>query len=176
MKTIPRFKIWIEKNGRHVLGEGGAEILRTIENFGSIVKAAEKLGISYRKCWNYIKEIEKVVGEKVTYSERGGRKGGKTTLTETGKELLRRFDEMRRVADSLEDEMRSLSSISARNRLEGKVISIKKDKLSAMVEVEIKKSVIKVMITREALEDLEIKKGDVITAIVKATEVVLAKD
>ena len=66
--------------------------------------------------------------------------------------------------------------ISARNRFEGEVISIEKDKLSAVVKIKVDTPVIvTAFITSEAVEDLGIKKGDKAAAVVKATEVMISK-
>ena len=66
--------------------------------------------------------------------------------------------------------------ISARNQLKGKVVSIEKDGITAKVKVEIKApAVITAVITKEAVEDLGVKVGDEITAVIKATEVMIAK-
>ena len=84
-------KIWFEKNGKHIVGKGGIKILESIEKEGSIAKAARKLGMSYRFVWNYINRLENVLGEKVIERERGGKSGGGSKLTETGKLLLKRY-------------------------------------------------------------------------------------
>ncbi|WP_456468735.1 winged helix-turn-helix domain-containing protein [Archaeoglobus sp.] len=86
-----KFRIWIEKDGEHVIGKGGARILRAIEEEGSISAASKKLGMSYRYVWGYIKRMEKVVG-KVVSSSKGGRKGGKSALTERGKEIVEYYE------------------------------------------------------------------------------------
>ncbi|MEM1590069.1 MAG: LysR family transcriptional regulator, partial [Candidatus Bathyarchaeia archaeon] len=63
MKKKPKLscKIWLEYDGKPLIGKGGAQILEQIENEQSISKAARKLGMSYRYVWNYIKRIEKTL-------------------------------------------------------------------------------------------------------------------
>jgi 8-oxo-dGTP diphosphatase len=85
-------KVWLERAGRFVLSRGRAELLRAVEEKGSIVKAAEKMGMSYRHAWGIIREINKTLGEKVASSARGGKEGGKTTLTKEGRELLAYYE------------------------------------------------------------------------------------
>ena len=66
--------------------------------------------------------------------------------------------------------------ISARNRLKGKVTQVEKNGLMAKVRVEITvPATVTAMISKEAVEDLGIKVGDQVEAIVKATEVMIAK-
>ena len=43
-----RWRLWFEKDGMHVMGKGGAKILKAIEKHGSISKACKELGMSYR--------------------------------------------------------------------------------------------------------------------------------
>jgi molybdate transport system regulatory protein len=66
--------------------------------------------------------------------------------------------------------------ISARNRLEGEVISVEKDKLAAIVKIRVDTPcVVTAFVTSEAIEELGIKKGDRAAAVIKATEVMLFK-
>jgi molybdate transport system regulatory protein len=82
-------KIWLEHEGNPLIGKGGAEILAGIAKENSISKAAETLGMSYRYVWNYIKKIEKTIGEPIVDTYKGGKAGGGgAKLTETGKSLL----------------------------------------------------------------------------------------
>jgi molybdate transport system regulatory protein len=86
------FKIWIEHEGKPILGKGGAEILEQIEKEKSISMAAKKLGMSYRYVWNYLKKMEKTLGEPVIEAFRGGRcGGGGAKLTKLGKSLLSEY-------------------------------------------------------------------------------------
>jgi len=89
------FKIWIEQNGKPLIGKGGAQILEQIEKERSILRAAKKLGMSYRYVWSYIKKVEKTLDKPVVCTHRGGRRGGGgAQLTSFGKALL---EEYRRV-------------------------------------------------------------------------------
>lgn len=86
-----KFRLWIEKEEKHVAGKGGVAILKAIEEEGSISGASKKLGMSYRYVWGYIRRIEEAIG-KVVESEKGGSGGGKTVLTEKGKEIVRLYE------------------------------------------------------------------------------------
>jgi molybdate transport system regulatory protein len=96
-KLRPLFKFWIELEGKRVLGKGGAAILEQIKKEGSISKAADKLGMSYRYVWNYLDEVKNVAGEPVVETFKGGKKGGGgARLTEFGKHLLSEYNRIRR--------------------------------------------------------------------------------
>ena len=180
-KHKPSCKVWIEYNGKPVLGKGGAEILKAIAKEQSISKAAEKLSMSYRYVWNYLQKIQKVVEAPIVETYKGGKTGGGgAKLTALGQSLI---DEYRRaegymsevLADEEYWEVLGLK-ISARNQLKGKVVSIEKDGVTAKVKVEIEApTMVTSVITKEAAEDLDIKVGDEVNAVVKSTEVMIAK-
>jgi len=86
-----KFKVWIEKDGSHVLGKGGADILQAIKDEGSIMLASKKLGMSYRYVWEYLRKVERRTGLKLVIKDRGGVKGGGTTLSREGEYLLELF-------------------------------------------------------------------------------------
>jgi len=66
--------------------------------------------------------------------------------------------------------------LSARNQLKGKVVAVEKGIITGKVKVEVKMPVtVTAVITKEAIEELDIKVGDEVTAIVKSTEILIAK-
>jgi len=66
--------------------------------------------------------------------------------------------------------------LSARNKLPGIVDSIRSDGLSAKVGLRVGDNHIVAMVTSEAVEELGLKVGDAVTAVIKSTSVMLAKD
>ncbi len=95
-----RWRLWFEKDGMHVMGKGGAKILKAIEKHGSISKACRELGMSYRFVWNYLRRMEEVLGKAVVKKERGGIERGGTKLTPLGKELLKTYERMEELIKS----------------------------------------------------------------------------
>jgi molybdopterin-binding protein len=67
-------------------------------------------------------------------------------------------------------------TLSARNRLEGKVVEIEFGGVMAHVVVSVGKSVIESVITKKSAEEMKLKVGDKVTAVIKSTEVMLEKD
>lgn len=66
--------------------------------------------------------------------------------------------------------------ISARNHLKGKVTSIKKNEIMALVKVKITEpGLVTALVSREAVEDLKINVGDEVEAVIKATAVMISK-
>ena len=68
-------------------------------------------------------------------------------------------------------------TLSARNRIGGVVKWIEKGEVASTVKIEITKpAIITSMITKEAAEDLNLKAGDKVEAVIKASEVMVSKD
>jgi len=113
-------------------------------------------------------------------TRKGGKAGGGgAQITEVGERLLKEFLRVKKtLSTSSLDEYgweNLFAKISARNKIE--VISVEKDKVSAVVKIRIDvPCIITAFITREAVEELGIKKGDRATAVIKATEVMVSKD
>lgn len=66
--------------------------------------------------------------------------------------------------------------ISARNHLKGKVTDVKLGDVMAHVTIKVGQNIIESVITRLSADELNIKKGDTVTAVVKATEVMISKE
>ena len=66
-------------------------------------------------------------------------------------------------------------SISARNQLKGKVVEVLLEDVMAHVTIRVGQNLIDSIITRRSAEELKLKKGDSVTAVVKATEVMISK-
>jgi molybdate transport system regulatory protein len=91
-----RSKVWLEKDGKLVLGSGRLMILREILKTGSVNKAARVLNMSYRHAWSYIKTAEKRLGRRLVISKKGGVKGGGTQLTGYALRLIDKFARLER--------------------------------------------------------------------------------
>jgi molybdate transport system regulatory protein len=181
-KTKPMAKVWLECEGVPILGSGGAAILEAIGEEKSISKAARKLGMSYRYVWNYLARVKEALGGPVVETFRGGKSGGGgAKLTLLGEYIIREYRRVESYVDEIlgdEEYWEAVGlKISARNRLKGIVRSIDKSDVVTKVKVEINVPVtITALISTEAVEDLNIKVNDRVEAVIKATEVMIAKE
>src|SRR6266436_375027 len=66
-------------------------------------------------------------------------------------------------------------TLSARNRLEGKVVEIQFGGVMAHVVVSVGKNLIESVITKRSADEMKLKVGDTVSAVIKATEVMLEK-
>lgn len=180
-ETKPTARIWLEYRGEPILGYGGARILEAIKEERSISKAARKLGMSYRYVWNYLLRIRNATGESVVKTFKGGRSGGGgAMLTPLGDYLLREYRRLENyVGEVLGDEEYWEAvglKISARNRLKGVVKSVERGDVVTKVRLEIEvPTTITALISTEAADDLDIKVNDRVEAVIKSTEVMIAK-
>lgn len=88
----PRVKLWIEHGGKIALSDYRVKLLRHIEETGSLAEAAARMGLSYRRAWGKVREIEANLGMKLVESEAGGSGGGGSRLTDDGRQLVELFE------------------------------------------------------------------------------------
>jgi molybdopterin-binding protein len=67
-------------------------------------------------------------------------------------------------------------TISARNRLKGTVEEVVLGTVMAHVVVRVGENLIESAITRRSADEMKLKKGDTVMAIIKSTEVMIQKD
>lgn len=87
-------RIWIEADNHVLLGEGRVQLLKAIQETGSLTKAAKNLKMSYKKAWGLIDSVNKSSKKPVTINSIGGKGGGGAELTTYGKALIKTFDEI----------------------------------------------------------------------------------
>ncbi len=167
----------IKLDGREVvLHPSRLELLDRIRITGNISSACLHLGISYRTALNWLKEVERKAQGRAVKTARGGRGGGKTELTELGQRLLEGYYSVQ--SAQRPGLVRSFIEmrLSARNILTGYVKDVKEGEVVSMVGVELdSRQEVKSIITTDSLKRLNIKIGDRLLVIIKATEALLMK-
>jgi molybdopterin-binding protein len=68
----------------------------------------------------------------------------------------------------------TIMKLSARNVLPGKVVEVRKGVTTAHVRIDVNGMIVTSSITNEAVEDLGIKVGDTVHAVIKASDVMVA--
>jgi len=95
-KLRVRFKLWFNtKDVEGVFGDGKWRLLQAIGQTGSLRAASELLSISYRKAWGDLKKAQDNLNVTLIEKQRGGSIGGKTILTDEGRELLKAYTQFR---------------------------------------------------------------------------------
>jgi len=67
------------------------------------------------------------------------------------------------------------AKLSARNQIEGKIVELEVDGVMAHVTVQVGKNLIESVITRRSADEMKLKVGDRVSAVIKSTEVMLQK-
>ena len=73
------------------IGPGKVELLEAVSREGSISAAARSIGMSYRRAWLLIDELNRALREPATETAQGGENGGGARLTRVGEEVVRRY-------------------------------------------------------------------------------------
>ena len=66
--------------------------------------------------------------------------------------------------------------LSARNHLKGEVTEVLLGTVTALITLKVGDQIVESVITKRSAEELNLKKGDQVTAVIKATEVMIQKD
>jgi len=177
-KPIPHLSF--EVGDRVILDEIDARLLRRISETGSLTVAARMLGISYRNAWGRIKKAESSTGVSLIRAQSGGASGGGSSLTPEGMALLKEFRKTRKYLFNALDDREAAGNVryklSARNLVEAKVASIERGDITSKITMSSRMPVtLTSIISNDAVDDLGLRVGDGVEAIIKSTEVMVAK-
>src|SRR5436309_518402 len=89
-----KIRVRVERNGKTVLDERSAELLRALAELRSISAAARSRGVSYSHAWLVVQEANDTAGQPLLETEIGGKRGGGARLTEYGRAALRVFEKL----------------------------------------------------------------------------------
>jgi len=97
----PKSNLWIEKDGEVVLSRWRVNLLRAIDETGSISAAAEKMKVSYHRAWEKLHEMETRLGVTLVETQTGGEHGGGARLTDTGRDYMAHFEQFSQGLDEI---------------------------------------------------------------------------
>lgn len=83
-----RLSIRIDLPSGDRIGPGKIALLEAIRSTGSISAGARALGMSYRRAWLLVEEINESLREPAVAAETGGRRGGGAVLTPVGERVI----------------------------------------------------------------------------------------
>lgn len=90
-KVVAQFRLRIKYGEEIAIGPGKIAILEAIAETGSISAAGRKLGMSYRRAWLLVDQMNQYFKDPVVHAATGGAQGGGTALTATGTEVIRLY-------------------------------------------------------------------------------------
>lgn len=85
---------------RLVFGPGKGELLARIEETGSIAAAGRAMGMSYKRAWALVEEMNAAFRAPLVASARGGAGGGGAHLTSEGQEVMTAYRAMLAAVDA----------------------------------------------------------------------------
>src|SRR5215470_7989146 len=83
-----RLSIRIDLASGDRIGPGKIALLEAIRSTGSISAAARSLGMSYRRAWLLVEEINDALRAPAVAAETGGRRGGGANVTAVGEQVV----------------------------------------------------------------------------------------
>lgn len=91
------FRIFLsEDDGRKIFGKGPLNLLKKIDEIGSLHQAAKEFNMAYSKAFKIIKTAESHLGMPLIIRTTGGKSGGGSTLTPEAKELILNYESLER--------------------------------------------------------------------------------
>ena len=178
-----KYKIWLrKKTGEDVLGKGGAALLQAIDQFRDLGKATKQVKCSYKYAWNILQKIKERYGENPVITHRGGTGGGGgIELSEFGHKILRIY---RKFENYIENALNNSELwqtyglyTDVKNNIKGKVVDIQKDSQVAVLKIEVTPpQTFYSIITTESVQDLALKEGQEVLALIKATEILVSME
>jgi molybdate transport system regulatory protein len=95
-----RFRLRIKRGADIAVGPGKVDLLEAIREQGSITQAAKALGMSYRRAWLLLDELNRSLREPATTSSQGGPHGGGCAVTPAGERLVSLYRDIERQAQA----------------------------------------------------------------------------
>lgn len=163
------------------------ELLRQIGLTENLTKAAKIAGYSYKGAWDTIEQMTQLTGDRLLERHAGGKGGGRTQLTERGKQLLKNFDlisveharfvqRLNRLANGLDADYALQTDIamktSARNQFGAIIVSMLQGPVSDEIGLLIYDQLrLTASITHESCRDLQLEIGAKVFVLIKASAV-----
>ena len=175
--------------GRTSIGRERIKLLEAVGQHGSITKAAMVMGISYKSAWDAIDAMNNLLPRPAVTAQSGGRRGGGAVITEDGHALIAAFHllesrfaraaELLSDGDAPVDPMSLLWSLgmktSARNAFRCTVEAVMPGSVNVEIILRLSDEVrLAAIVTEESASDLGIKAGAEVSALIKASFILLA--
>ena len=94
----PSIRLRIDLRPDSALGPGKIALLEHIEATGSLSQAARELGMSYRRAWLLLDDVNRMFTGPATTASVGGSGGGGAQLTDLGRAIVKAYREIEEAA------------------------------------------------------------------------------
>lgn len=179
----------LRKGSQSYVGAPRIDLLRRINDTGSITAAAKASGLSYKGAWDAVQAMNNLSVRPLVQAQTGGRGGGAAQVTEAGRALIAGFDRAAAVLDGFAGQLEAaleggdiealfgsqMMKTSARNAYAGTVSFVRDGAVNAEVGLRVADDIeIVAIVTRESVEWLALAPGRRATALIKSSFVLLA--
>lgn len=181
----------LRADGRLLVGRERITLLEAVVRHGSITKAAEVAGFSYKTAWDAVNAINNILPRPAFITRTGGPHGGGAEVTEEGRRLIATFrrleEKLARVSASIiEDGLKRdedmmfwglCPRLSARNQYHCKVVEVFPAVANAVVKLVIGEDTqISAFVTNDTLAELGLAPGRAAVAVINQSSVLLVTD
>lgn len=184
--------MWVEGDLRlaGILDNRIIELLKAINQSGSLNQAAKQVGLSYKGAWQIIEKANNSSPKTLVSTTTGGAKGGGTALTEAGLSLVSLFEQLQNAhqfflkqlnsnlvsdPDTILLFQRLIVKTSVRNQLFGTVISILLGAVSAEITIKLKgNEQIITTISQPEFYELDLTLNSDVLLLLNSSEIMLA--
>ena len=88
---MPTLSVRIDLDSGERIGPGKIALLKAVGETGSISAAGRRLGMSYRRAWRLIEELNGCFNMPLVTAQTGGKRGGGAALTPLGKSVIAHY-------------------------------------------------------------------------------------
>ncbi len=173
----------LRSEGRLLVGRDRIKVLEAVAQHGSISKAAKATGFSYKGAWDAVQAINNLLPSPAFLLKAGGRSGGGAEVTAEGLKLIAAFhrleERLTRISSTIALEgLEGLDDfflwslgfrISARNVFQAEIVNVEAGPVDVEVALRLSDQLpLHAVVTNDALEDLDLKRGQRALALVKS--------
>lgn len=182
--------LWLSIAGQSVGGRGRFALLGLIDACGSIRQAALRMGMTYKNAWDAVDAMNTACGEPLVIRSVGGQGGGGARLSERGRQLIARFEQIEREhqaflrtlqpSAALSDDLALIRRInmatSARNQFHGRIGQITHGAVNDEVQIDVAAGIkVVATITHGSVQRMGLAVGSEAFGLVKSSSVILAQ-
>lgn len=173
----------VRRNGRLLLGRERIRLLELVAQHGSISRAAQMAGLSYKTVWEAVNAINNLLPSPALLTRAGGAEGGGAEITAEGLKLIATFNRLEThlsristlmaaegLGDIEADFLWTLGvKLSTRNVFRAEVVTVERGPVDVSVSLRIAgDTAIQAIVTNAAADELELAPGRKVLALVKA--------
>ncbi len=177
---------WVNKDEKAFIGKGRVELLKNIQIYGSISKAAKQMKMSYKAAWDSVDIMNKLSREPLVTKVTGGVGGGGTVITTYAKEIINAYDELKNLHETYLKNMSNLFeglAVDLKNekpvfsKLEGIITNIISTNETCEIELILNsKQKLITIVNEEFLLKRELEVGKVVKLLIETSSIVITKD